>query len=189
MAMQQCWSTGERHGDLGLPNILFDLENKEVSFIDAGTVCHICNDCTNVLAPAREIGHFLDDVATDLNGLIGRSPVCISKEIFVEHFLLATIESLGLRDHRRRFLSEIWFWAQQHQAMDLERDWFWAQQQPSRYLDVSWSIRAAWFRFVKQVATYRIRWILKRVEAQSNGCEQTVCEWESYVEPTQPIVN
>ena len=176
LAMQQCWSTGGRHGDLWLSNVLLDLENKEISFIDAGTfeACSICNDRTNVLVAAREIAHLLCLVASDLSGLFGRSAVRTTKEVFVQHFLLATIKNIDMPEQREQLLNEIWFWAQQHLRS---------------FLTVSWSIQAAWCRFVRQVATYRIRWILERVEVQSNIHDgQNIGELEFAVQPTQPVV-
>jgi O-antigen/teichoic acid export membrane protein len=176
LAMQQCWAIGQRHGDLWLANILLDLENKEISFIDAGTIeaCSICNDGTNVRT-AREIAHLLCQDATDISGLFGRSAVRTAKEAFVEHFLLATIENVDVPEERQVILNEIWFWAKRH-------------LQP--YLGTSWSIQVIWFRFVYQVATYRIRWLLKRLETQSKvQVEQDVSELEVAVQSTQPVVS
>ena len=72
MAMEQCWSTGRRHGDLNFGNVLFDIEAKKISLIDAGTRadCRICNDVTKFQsAEASDLAHVLSEVAHRRHGL------------------------------------------------------------------------------------------------------------------------
>jgi O-antigen/teichoic acid export membrane protein len=173
MAIQSYWSAGERHGDFGLPNILFDPERHLMSFIDTGTIdtCRICNECTNESVPEREIAHLLCSVTMDLSGLFARSGVRTINETFMQNFLLTILESIDTPEEKRRLLNEIWFWAQIHMHP---------------YIDRSWSLRAAWFKFVREIATYRIRWMLKRAEQQSETpTEQDFDNFVTAIQTTQ----
>jgi hypothetical protein len=152
--MRTYWLTGERHGDFGLPNILLDPERNLLSFIDAGTIdtCRICNDRSNELVAEREIAHLLCSVPVDLSGFFAGSRVRAIHEIFVRTFLITILESVDTPAERRILLNGIWFWSQTHLRPNV---------------DTPWSLRAVWFRFIREVAMYRIRWLLRRVEEQS----------------------
>ena len=154
-AIEQCWSSGRRHGDLTLQNVLLDVEEKKISFIDAGTIesCSTCNDSATQLAAASDIGHLLWHSATGVMELIDRPTVRAGREMFVESVLFAILENIESRQERRQFLERAWVSAQQHLA---DR------------LCLSWSARGIWHRIVKKVAINRIRSILERVGSQSN---------------------
>jgi O-antigen/teichoic acid export membrane protein/tRNA A-37 threonylcarbamoyl transferase component Bud32 len=154
-AMERCWSSGRRHGDLTLQNVLLDVEGKKISFIDAGTLesCNTCNDSATQFAAASDIGHLLWHSATGVMDLIDSPTVRTGREMFVESVLVAILENIESRERRRQFLEEAWVSAQQHLTDRL-------------YL--SWSARGIWHRIVKKVAINRIRSILERVDSQSN---------------------
>src|SRR5260370_3298688 len=76
-AMQKSWSRGQLHGDLGLQNILYDIEARNLSLIDPGTLesCSVCNDPGQSRhPPVLELGHILPDLAPDVAAMI-RNPV------------------------------------------------------------------------------------------------------------------
>jgi hypothetical protein len=153
--MQQCWSDGRCHGDLGVHNVLFDIEAKKISLIDPGTLesCPVCNDCTRSQSPAvLDLAHTLYDVTLDVSDLVGGPTMRLHRENFVENVLHTVIENIGSPEEKRRLLNEIWRSVQQH----LDDCW-----------KPSWSPRGMWHSFVKQIVMQRIRSILERVVSQA----------------------
>jgi O-antigen/teichoic acid export membrane protein len=158
MAMEQCWSSGRRHGDLHLGNILFDIEAKNISIIDPGwrEDCRVCNDVTKFKSAAvADLTHVLWELAIDAMDLIRGPTVRFSQETFIENVLLSIVEGIDSREEKRRLLNEIWGCAQQHLTDRIERPW---------------SLKGVWNRFVGQVAMGRIRSILERVNSHANVC-------------------
>jgi O-antigen/teichoic acid export membrane protein len=153
--MQQCWFGGRCHGDLGVHNVLFDIEAKKISFIDPGTLesCPVCNDCTRSQSPAvLDLAHTLYDVTLDVSDLVGGPTMRLHRERFVENVFHIVIENIGSAEEKRRFLNEIWRSVQQH----LDDCW-----------KPSWSPRGMWHRFVKQIVLQRTSSILERVVTQA----------------------
>ena len=160
-AMQQCWSSGCRHADLGLRNVLFDIEAKTISFIDAGTrdSCRTCSEVTKFpSAAASDLAHVLCDVVTDVMDLVG-SPERMGREVFVESVLRTVIENIGLEKEKRQLLNEIRDGLQEHLAECLE---------PS-----SWSLKGVSHRIVKQVAVNRVESMLERVVSGTTISKQS----------------
>ncbi len=165
MAMELYWCSGRRHGDLNLRNVLFDLEAKNISFIDAGTRAD-CRICSNIIksqsAEVCDLAHLLFEVAHDVTDLVRdvvRSQTArLSNEIFVESILCMIVDRIDSGEEKRRFLDEIWRCAQQH--LDDK-------------LDLPWSLKGAWNRYVKQivkqVARQRIRSLLERANSHANS--------------------
>ena len=155
MTMQQYWSDGRCHGDLGVDNVLFDIEAKKISFIDPGTLesCPVCNDRTKSQPPAvLDLAHTLYDVTLDVSDLVGGPTMRLYKETFVENVLYAVIENLGSAEEKQRLLNGIRGSVHQH----LEDGW-----------KSSWSPKGVWRSFVKQIVKRRISLILDRVVSQS----------------------
>jgi O-antigen/teichoic acid export membrane protein len=153
--MQQCWFDGRCHGDLGVHNVLFDIEAKKISFIDPGTLesCPVCNDCTRSQSPAvLDLAHTLYDVTLDVSDLVGGPTMRLHRERFVENVFHIVIENIGSPEEKRRLLNEIWRSVQQH----LDDCW-----------KPSWSPRGMWHSFVKQIVMQRISSILERVVSQA----------------------
>jgi len=150
-AMQTCWSYGQRHGDFGMQNLLFDVKTKEVSLIDAGTVdsCRICNGGFRENAAAADLAHLLCSVTTDVTDLVNSQSTRVIKELFAENALLAIIENADA-EQKRRLLDEIWHCFQEHLPE-------WLQQ--------SWSPKGVVHRFAAQIARSRVRSILTRVNS------------------------
>jgi hypothetical protein len=156
VAMQQCWSSGRRHGDLGVHNSLFDIEAKKISFVDPGTRegCPVCNDYTIAQTPVElDLAHTLYDVTIDVTDLTGRPTMRMHREAFVENVLHAILENIDSPGEKRRLVEEIWSCAQQH----LDHCW-----------KPSWSPRGMWHSFVKKIMKQRISSILERVVFQTD---------------------
>jgi O-antigen/teichoic acid export membrane protein len=156
MAMQQCWSIGLRHGDLGVHNAIFDVEAKQISFIDTGTreSCPVCSDYSrSQSAAAFDLAHVLYDVALDVMDLLGRPTMRVQREAFVENVLHTAIRKLDSLEEKRKLLNEIINCVEQHLT---------------GCLNASWSLRGVWYGFVRQIATQRISSIIDRVVSQSN---------------------
>lgn len=153
IAMQQCWSSGQRHGDLGLRNVLFDIEAKRISFIDAGTreSCQACSDLLKFpCAVSADLAHILCDVAKDVTDLIG-SPARMGREIFVETIFRKILEDISTQEKKQQLLKEIRGCLQAHLA---------------EYLELSWSLKGVSHRVLKEITEGRVRSILKRVVSE-----------------------
>jgi len=78
MAMEQYWSTGQRHGDLNFGDILFDLKARRMSVIDGGVRadCRVCSDTAKIPSPAvADLGRLLWETAYDLIDPVRIQPV------------------------------------------------------------------------------------------------------------------
>ncbi len=158
IAMAQYWSSGRRHADLGLRNVLFDIEAKKISLIDPGTSdsCRTCSDIVKFpSAAASDLAHILCDVETDVMDLVG-SPARMSREIFVESVLRLIIENIGSEKEKRQLLNDIRASFQEHLAECLEP---------------SWSLKGVSHFVVKKIALNRAHSMLERVI--SPNCSST----------------
>jgi O-antigen/teichoic acid export membrane protein/tRNA A-37 threonylcarbamoyl transferase component Bud32 len=154
--MPQCWSSGGRHGDLGVHNVLFDIEAKKISFVDAGTSagCPVCNSSTKPQSSqASDLAHVLYDVSIDAMDMIHSLTMRMHREAFVENVLHTIIENIESPKEKRLLLDDIWSSAQQHMSLCLEH---------------SWSPKGMWHGFLKRILTQRISSIVERVASQTN---------------------
>jgi hypothetical protein len=148
MTMERYWSTGQRHGDLNLGNVLFDIEEKTISFIDAGTGadCRVCSDRIKYPSGAvTDIAHLLFEIASDMKNLVRGQAASMYNEMFVQHVLRAMISHMRSQEDRRLFRDHVWACVQDH---------------ITDKLDLSWSHDGVRNRLVKRVALRRIRYIL-----------------------------
>jgi hypothetical protein len=155
--MQDGWSRGQMHGDLGLQNILYDIQAKTLSFIDPGTreCCSVCNDIASPWRPAAlELGHILRDLGTDVRDLIGNPIARLRRQIFVESALRAFINTLGPLEEKQRALHEIRICARAHL---------------SKVLEQSRSLRGLYHWLLTQLVIRRMDSILDRLRAELNA--------------------
>ena len=153
--MPQCWSSGGRHGDLGVHNVLFDIEAKKISFVDPGTSagCPVCNGSTKPQSPqASDLAHVLYDVSIDVMDMIGSRTMRMHREAFVESVLRTIIENIDSPEQKRMLLDEIWSSALRHIGVCLQS---------------SWSLKGMWHGFLKRILAQRISSILERVTSQT----------------------
>ena len=150
--MQDCWSRGQLHGDLAPQNILCDVDAKTLSLIDPGTPesCLDCNrDRKDSASAVFDLAHLLwawGIERADIANPVGRR----RKHIFAYGALRAFIATMDPFEARRR-LSEIRKGVQTHLQTTL---------------DMSWSLRGGWHRFVKYIAVRRIESMLGKLEAE-----------------------
>jgi tRNA A-37 threonylcarbamoyl transferase component Bud32 len=155
-ALEQSWSRGQLHGDLALQNILYDIQAKNLSFIDPGTreCCSVCNDVTTRWRPAAlELGHVVRDLGTDVRDVIGNPVARFRRQIFVESALQAFIETIGPLQEKQRALDEIRACAHAHL---------------SKVLEPSWSFRGLWYWLLTQFVVRRMDSMLDRLKTESN---------------------
>jgi len=155
-ALQESWSRGQLHGDLALQNILYDVEAKNLSFIDPGTreCCSVCNDVTTAWPPAAlELGHILRDLGTDVRDVIGNPVARFRRQIFVESALRAFIETIGPLQEKQRALDEIRACAHEHL---------------SKVLEPSWSLRGRWYWLLTQFVIRRMDSMLDKLKTELN---------------------
>jgi hypothetical protein len=154
--LQESWSRGQLHGDLALQNILYDVEAKNLSFIDPGTreCCSVCNDVTTPWPPAAlELGHILRDLGTDVRDVIGNPVARFRRQIFVESALRAFIETIGPLQEKQRALDEIRACAHEHL---------------SKVLEPSWSLRGRWYWLLTQFVVRRMDSMLDKLKTELN---------------------
>ena len=166
-ALKLCWWNGQRHGDLGLRNVLFDIDAKRLSFIDAGTR-ESCRTCSEVVkfpsAVASDLAHVLCDVVIDVMDLVG-SEARMGREIFVESVLRTILNDIGSHKEERRLLNEIQDCFREHLA---------------EYLELSSPLKG-WV--IKQVAINRARSVLERVVSErDNSTRQNSHEFQGTVQ-------
>ncbi|HEY1543215.1 MAG TPA: polysaccharide biosynthesis C-terminal domain-containing protein [Xanthobacteraceae bacterium] len=150
-AMQTSWSRGELHGDLGLQNVLYDIDSLTLALIDPGTpeCCRVCNEGARHWRPAvLELGHILRDLGTDVRDVIGNPLARLRRQILVESALRAHLETIGSPAERQRALDEIRACAHVH---------LW------RVLDRSWSPRGMWHALLGYIVIRRMDSMIDRL--------------------------
>jgi O-antigen/teichoic acid export membrane protein len=152
--MRESWSRGQLHGDLGLQNVLYDIQTRSLSFIDPGTpeCCLVCNDGTRRWRPAAlELGHILRDLGTDVRDIVGNPIARLRRQIFVESALRAYVETIRRSEEKQRALRDIRACALEHLR---------------RVLEPSWSLRGFWHWLLGQIVIRRMDSMLDRLQAE-----------------------
>lgn len=160
-AMTMAWARGKSHGDFALQNILCDLENKTIAFIDVGTAesCFVCNSNAAGWPPAvRDISHLLSDVGTDVKRSIGNRSARKRRQAFVAGAMGAFLDTIGPHHEKRKWLDEIEKCAGVH-LKDL--------------LKLSWSPQGLWCRIVLIVAARRIAALIGDQRAEIEASQQS----------------
>jgi O-antigen/teichoic acid export membrane protein len=125
-AMERCWLSGRRHGDLGLSNLLFDLEARTISVIDAGTreSCRTCSEIAKFpSAQAADLAHALCDMVRDITDFTGRPPAHVNRDAFVKAVLATVIERQTSAVEKRQVLSQIWECFEEHLIESFGPSW------------------------------------------------------------------
>jgi hypothetical protein len=149
--MGTVWSRGELHGDLGLQNVLYDVDQRTLSLIDPGTpeCCRVCHEgAWTSRAAVFELGHILRDLGTDVRDVIGNPIARLRRQVFVESSLRAFLETIGPAADRQRTLDEIRACAHAH---------LW------RVLDPAISLRGMWHWLLAQIVIWRMDSMLDRI--------------------------
>ena len=81
-AMQPVWAAGVKHGDLGLRNLMFDLDTRTISIVDpAAEECEACVHGPSLCAAATDLGHLIAELTTDVNDLVGATFTRMHKQV------------------------------------------------------------------------------------------------------------
>jgi hypothetical protein len=151
-AAQNVWARDLIHGDLGLRNVLFDMEAKTLGLVDPGTLesCLVCNAAAHAPhAAALDLGHLLAELVTDVNDLIGNPAARLLKQNFVAGVLRSVLASVASRTEKEHLLGNIRRSVAAHLASTLT---------------LSCSPRGVWHRLIKVVAERRIAETLAQLE-------------------------
>jgi hypothetical protein len=132
LLMQSAWREGLLHGDLNSSNVLIEARSRTVALIDPGpgVSCTACN-AQHIAPAARDLGHLVGELTTDLNDVIGQPAVRLQKQAFVT----AALQTAGLCS-----------------AAEVRDATLWHLEQT---LHPSWSPRGLWHRLVRAVAERR----------------------------------
>lgn len=150
-AMQRCWLSGRRHGDLGLNNLLFDFEVRTISVIDAGTreSCRTCSEFARFpSAQAADLAHALCDMVRDITDFTGRPPAHVNRDAFVKAVLAAVIERQRSILGKRQVLNQIWECFEEHLIESF---------------GPSWSLKGAPHQAARMIARNRARSIMNKL--------------------------
>jgi tRNA A-37 threonylcarbamoyl transferase component Bud32 len=152
-AMERCWSAGQLHGDLNFDNILCDIANRGLSFVDLGLPTNSLlfdDDVPRRWYPASyDLAYMLYDTGTRVKSTIGNPKARLRQQLFAESILRAFIETIGPFEEKQRLLDEI------EACVRV----FLKSLRPS-------SPRELWRMIVKKIAARRIDAILLRLKAQ-----------------------
>ena len=152
-AMERCWSVGQLHGDLNFDNILCDIANRGLSFVDMGLPTNsllLDDDVPRRWYPAsHDLAYMLYDTGMRVKSTIGNPKARLRQQLFAESTLRAFIETIGPFEEKQRLLDEIEACARV----------FLKSPCPS-------SPRALWRMIVKKIAARRIDAILLRLKPQ-----------------------
>jgi O-antigen/teichoic acid export membrane protein len=154
-AMERCWSVGQLHGDLNFDNILCDIANRALSFVDLGPPTNslpLCDDVPRRWYPAsHDLAYMLYDTGMRVKSTLGNPKARLRQQLFAESTLRAFIETIGPFEEKQRLLDEI----------EACTRVFLKSLCPS-------SPRELWRMIVKKIAARRIEAILLRLKAQSS---------------------
>jgi O-antigen/teichoic acid export membrane protein len=151
-AMQAAWAQGLLHGDLHLNNVLIDSEARTLSLIDPGpgVSCEACN-AAHLSAAARDLGHLVGELATDVNDMIGDPAARLQKQNFVAA-VLQNARACPVEEVREGVLWHL-----------------------DAGLRPSWSPRGLWHRLIRIVAERRSDDLLGRMPACEPAQEAPAC--------------
>lgn len=150
-AMERCWLSGRRHGDLGLSNVLFDFESRTISVIDAGTrdSCRTCSEIARFpSAQASDLAHALCDVVRGATDLTGRPPGHLNRDAFVRAVLETVLERQASRTEKRQLVRDLWECFEEHLIESFGS---------------SWSLRGIPSQVARMIARSRARAIIENI--------------------------
>ena len=109
-AMERCWSVGHFHGDFNVDNILCDIANRDISFIDVSlpTNSRLGDDAPRRWFPAsQDLGYLLFDTAVRVRSTIGKPKARSRQQLFAENTLRAFIDTISPFEEKRELMDEI----------------------------------------------------------------------------------
>jgi len=159
-AMGRCWSVGQLHGDFNFDNILCDIVNRGLSFVDLELPTNsflLRDDVPRRWYPAsHDLAYMLYDTGMRVKSTIGNPKARLRQQLFAESTLQAFIETIGPFEEKQWLLDEIEACARVHLKGRF----------PS-------SPRELWRMIIKTIAARRIDTILLRLKAQLSQLDGT----------------
>jgi O-antigen/teichoic acid export membrane protein len=159
-AMERCWSVGQIHGDFNFDNILCDIANRGLSFVDLGLPTNSFlpgDDVPRRGSPAsQDLAYMLYDTGVRVKSTIGNPKGRMRQQLFAESTLRAFIETVSPFEEKQRLLDEIEACARV----------FLESLHPSLP-------RELWRMIVKKIAARRIDKILLRLKANLSRLDGT----------------
>lgn len=151
-AMESYWSVGQTHGDLNFDNILCDIAERSVSFVDVGvpTTSFLSEEVTWHLA-SHDLGYMLFETGVRVKSTFRDLASRARHERFAESVLRAFIETIAPFEDKRRLLDEIQGCARGH----------------LKTLELSWSPHGLWHAVVRSVASRRIDRLLAKLRTDA----------------------
>jgi tRNA A-37 threonylcarbamoyl transferase component Bud32 len=154
-AMEPSWSSGHPHGDLQLHNILCNVEERELVFLDAGQVKDRPGWDANTIsqrAAAHDLAYLLYEAGVSVRNPLGAPGGRLRQQRFTESILRSFIVTIGSIEERHRLIEEV-------------------RSQARRYLDMhvctSWSPALPWRIVLRTIAKKRIDAIVRRLRANA----------------------
>jgi O-antigen/teichoic acid export membrane protein len=149
-ALGRPWSRGIAHGNLNLDNILCDIKEKRISFVDPSELAPSCRQ-SRIYDPwfpaSCDLGHILYEEATNVRRFIGRPRSRLRRWMFIETILRAHLETIGCPVEKKLFLGGVQSCGRAHLVM----------------LPFSWSARGLRLALLKPIAGYRINRTINRL--------------------------
>jgi O-antigen/teichoic acid export membrane protein len=153
-AMNGYWAQGKIHGDFAFRNILVQIPDKSISFLDPGTPesCCVCNSDTKHWDPAiLDLAHVLWDLGTHLRETIVNPTTYLRRQVLADSLFSAYLETIATAQDKQRQLDFI-------EACTLAH--------LSKRLQISLSARGARNWLVKNIAKMRTAATLRRLRAE-----------------------
>jgi hypothetical protein len=154
-AMERCWSAGQLHGDLNLDNILCDIANRGLSFVDLDLPTNpslLGDNVPRRWYPASyDLAYMLYDTGMRVKSTFRNPKARLRQQLFFRNVLRTFIETIGPFEEKQRLLDEIHACARAH----------------LKSVDLSLSPRGLWNVLLRRVASRRIDRLLAGLRTDS----------------------
>jgi serine/threonine protein kinase len=165
-AMQTFWSMGQLHGDVSLDNILCDVVNKDLSFIDLGGPVrsfhrsdYITRRWRRWYPASHDLAYMLFDTVVRGQRTFGQPGFDRLQQMFTENVLRAFVGTMHLCEEKKRLLDEIRACSKAH----------------LKNLDLSLSPRGMWHVLLRYRASRDIDRLLARVRRHAPVSRHRLC--------------
>jgi O-antigen/teichoic acid export membrane protein/thymidylate kinase len=147
---REWWAHAQVYGDLNFDNVLCDLANGSISFVDPGIAEDTAfRDAATLHAgPAsRDLGYLLYDTTVSLKRTLARPGTRRRQQYLLERMLRTALGAIEARPAQQAFVGEVRACAQSH----------------LRRLSGSWSPRGIWHFLLRRIASRRIEKIVAKL--------------------------
>ena len=152
-SLQVLWAQGFMYGDLNLKNILYDVKQRKLGFIDPGLPAEYyrCDHVPQEWFPmSRDLAYLLFSVAVSIRSTLGNPASRQRQQRFVSLLVRKYVEAIGSRQQQASLLNEIRLCIETH----LDE------------LNGAWSPAGIWRHFVKRITHRSLHRTLGQLVAQ-----------------------